>query len=499
MRPLPTLVFAFAACGALLAEAPSNSPQEAFSRSRWIAEHSATAHFDGGLLGSTRESIAESDTARLAPARRRPTPEGPPNVRMSEDILEPDEASGGQPETEAEVSLAADPANEAHLVAGYQEDRFENGGARALTFAVSSDGGRHWGEGLLPALTRLTGGSFERASDPWVAFGTGTRVHYATIAFNETNPDNEVTLSTSEDGGQSWGAPVVVHVNHSRDFDDKEAVVADLATNSPYQGRIYVAWDTVFTDNRQVLRIAHSADDGASFSAPVEVWSGGQNLNALPLVGPDGVVHLIWMSFVQNTIQILTSRSEDGGETWSSPVTVGELRSHGVDGMRTGQLVAAAIDPRRGGLFVTWPDERFTPGVDQIVLATSWDGIGWSAPMRVSDGPDDAPAFTPAVAVNGQGHFGIAYSTFRNDPQRRFLADQYLVTTNSRGRLLGASRVSTHSYDIRNAALSRGFFLGDYQGLVAGQKTFRPVWVATYEDSRLREGKQPDVVTLRIP
>ena len=151
------------------------------------------------------------------------------------------------------------------------------------------------------------------------------------------------------------------------------------------------------------------------------------------------------MSFVGNTAQILSSRSEDGGQTWSAPVEVTELRSHGVDGMRTGQLISAAIDPKRGGLFVTWPDERFTPGVDQIVLATSWDGIGWSAPIRVSDGPDDAPSFTPAVAVNGQGHFGIAYSTFRNDPQRRFLADQYLVTTNSRGRLLGASRVSTHS------------------------------------------------------
>jgi len=425
-------------------------------------------------------------------------PSGPPNVRVSEDILEPDPASGAQAETEAEPSLAVDPGDERHLVAGYQEDRFETGGARALTFAVSRDGGQHWAEGLLPGLTPATGGPFERASDPWVAFGPDGRVYYAAIAFDESRADNGVTVSASEDGGSTWGPPVLVHRNLSADFDDKEAVAVDTIAGSPWRGRVYVAWDTVVSDDLQLLRIAHSDDGGASWSAPIDVGTHGQNIGALPLVGPGGVVHLLWMSYLPWSVEVRAARSEDGGVTWSAPVLVAEPQTLGVPLLRTGELIAAAIDPLRGPIYLVWPDHRFTPGTDQIVLSTSGDGVSWSPPLRVSDGPNDAPCFTPAVAVSGQGRFGVAYSTLRLDPERRYSVDQYLATTNWRGRLTGASRISTRSFDVRNAAFALGYFLGDYQGLVAGYKVFRPVWVATSENSRLREGKQSDVVTLLI-
>jgi hypothetical protein len=247
-----------------LAALAEGIPPQAFSRSAWIAAQRRWAHFDGGLEPATRRSRAELlQAAAGRPLRRpRPTPGGPPNLRISDDILEADARSAAQPETEAEVSLAANPTNEAHLVAGYQEDRFEGGGARALTSAVSFDAGQHWQEGLLPELSRAAGGPFERASDPWVAFGADGRVYYATIAFDETQPDNGVTVSASDDGGLTWGAPSIVHLNRNQDFDDKEAVVVDNAAGSPFAGRVYVAWDTVIANQRQVLRIARSDDGG---------------------------------------------------------------------------------------------------------------------------------------------------------------------------------------------------------------------------------------------
>ncbi len=496
----PALLLTLLSVGIVARAAGADDPQP-FARSRWIREQT-TSRFDGGLLpateGATAALLAWSAESNLTRRRPRPEPAGPPNVRISTDILEPDPQSGAQAESEAEPSVAARPENENHLVAGYQVDRFANGGARALGFAVSADGGGRWSEGVLPGLTTAHGGAFDRASDPWLAFGPEGRVYFAAIAFNETSVDNAVTLSTSEDGGHSWGPPVIVHRNRSLDFDDKEAVVVDTIADSPFRGRVYVAWDTVVSRDLQLLRLAYSDDGGASFSAPIDVGTHGRNIGALPLVGPGGVITLLWMSHVPDSVEVRAARSVDGGDHWSEPVLVALPRTHGVAGLRTGGVIAAAIDARNGRLYVVWADERFTPGVDQIVLSASSDGVNWSAPLRVSDGPDDAPCFTPAVAVNGQGRFGVAYSTLRLDPARSFLVDQYLVTTNSRGRLTGASRISTRSFDVREAALALGFFLGDYQGLVAGRKIFRPVWVATSEDSRLRPGKQSDVVTLLI-
>src|SRR5262249_47305243 len=152
---------------ALVLAAPSPAPKTAsavpaaFSRARWIAAAQHSARFDGGLEQSDARTARRLRALRAqalpVPPKQhhpRPTPDGPPNVRISEDILAPDPTSNAQPETEAEPSLTADLADERHLVAGYQEDRFEDGGARALAFAASFDLEASWLEGLLPPLTR---------------------------------------------------------------------------------------------------------------------------------------------------------------------------------------------------------------------------------------------------------------------------------------------------------------------------------------------------------
>jgi len=471
----------------------------AFSRSRWIAERAASARFDGGALPATQAGfeglLGEAAPARPAP----PLPPGPPNVRVSQDILAADgNADQPEPETEAEPSFALHPANERIQLAGYQENRFADGGARALTAARSQDGGRTWSEQLVPALTQASGGPWERASDPWVAYGPDGTAYYASIAFFESDPRNAVLVSVSADGGQSWDPPATVHAVANGDFDDKEAVVVDGAADSPYRGRVYVGWDTVTNGNRQILRVAHS-DDGVNFSPARDVYATGANIGCLPLVGPRGVAYLVWVSYGLSRGAILVARSTDGGETWSAPATVATERSRGVRGLRTGDgLPAAAIDPHTGKLYVVWTDDRFTPGTDQVLLASSGDGgATWSAPRRVSDGPDDAPAFTPAVAVTGQGQVGVAYSSLRNDPSRRFLVDQYLTVTNRRGVFQKARRMSTKSFDVRYAAVADGYFLGDYQGLAAGKTALKPLWIATSEPSLLNpQLNQPDAVTL---
>lgn len=494
-KPILTLSL-LALSSALLAGDRPGEPR--FSRSRWITERRERARFDGGALPASAEAFAGLSLAPARPAT--PVRPGPPNVRISEDIL-PGDLSAAQPETEAEPFFAQSPVDPNTLLAGYQEDRFSDGGARALTAAISTDRGATWAETLLPGLTRASGGAWQRASDPWVAYGPDGRAYYVSIAFNETEPDNGVFLSASDDGGHTWRPPATVHQIDNGDFDDKEAVAVDAAADSPYRGRIYVGWDTVTNDGRQILR-ASTSDDGATFSPVRDVYDAGANLGCLPVVGPGGTAYLVWVSLRRANSPLLVSRSIDGGSSWSTPTTIATQRSRGVPHLRTGEgLPAAAVDPHSGRLYVVWTDERFTPGTDQVVLSSSSDdGSTWTAPVRVSDGPNNAPAFTPAVAVSAQGRVGVAYSTLRNDPSRSYLVDEYLTTTNSRGAFQHARRMSTRSFDARFAAIADGFFLGDYQGLVAGPTQFRALWVGTAADSLLHPGaKQPDAWTTAAP
>jgi hypothetical protein len=153
----------------------------------------------------------------------------------------------------------------------------------------------------------------------------------------------------------------------------------------------------------------------------------------------------------------------------------------------------------KGDLYVTWQDARFTPGVDQAVLSRSTNGgQSWSAPVRVSDGPADAPAFTPAVAVDKLGRVGVCYSSLRNDPNRRVLVDQYCTFTRRRnGPFRPSQRVNAASYDVRFAAVAGGgYFLGDYQGMVGSQLGFNPLFIATLKPSAIHPDlRQPDAFT----
>src|SRR5215218_2559356 len=251
------VTFSILAGSVLLVAAAGSSDEPApFSRSRWIAERSKTAKFSSDGILPARGPLPASALERpVTPEITADARKGRKTwVRVSRDILRPD-GGAGQAKTQAEPFLAIDPEKDLRLLAAYQEGRFASGGARSLTWAFSKNGGRTWREGAVPGLTHASGGAFEKASDPWVAYGTGGRAYYASLLFNETSPENGVYVSTSEDGGRNWGPPVAVHNGDANNFDDKEAIVVDNYADSPFRGRVYVAWDTV-SQTAQTLRVA---------------------------------------------------------------------------------------------------------------------------------------------------------------------------------------------------------------------------------------------------
>src|SRR5215213_7283378 len=176
--------------------------------------------------GDLRDIEALIKRAATWPALPEDARTGPQDILVSNDFLVTPDETGYQPETQAEPHAAANPERDGHLVAGYQEGRFYDGGARALGFAVSTDGGRQWRRGLLPGLTSST---FPRTTDPWIAFGTGGRVYYSSLIISggvlgDAPPFSAITLSSSGDGGETWGDPVIVYRGNN-EYNDKEAVV----------------------------------------------------------------------------------------------------------------------------------------------------------------------------------------------------------------------------------------------------------------------------------
>jgi len=184
-------------------------------------------------------------------------------------------------------------------------------------------------------------------------------------------------------------------------------------------------------------------------------------------------------------------RSSDGGRTWSSPTVVAPDTSVlDVDPndpskvLRTGAgLPFPAIDPRTGELYMAYESTDFTAGkVNQIELVHSTDrGRTWSAPVRVSS-VLTSPSFTPSIAVDERGDVGITYydlRTLRPGNTTTLPTSTWFTVSPRGGTRFGHERLIAPVFDHLLAPNAGGFFLGDYQGLVAFDETFRALFVAT--------------------
>src|SRR5206468_8005544 len=77
----------------------------------------------------------------------------------------------------------------------------------------------------------------------------------------------ELAVARSVDGGHSW--PLLTEFSFqggSNHFNDKPMITVDQGAASPFRDHVYVAWDAAFGGSSAGgIRVAHSADHGASF------------------------------------------------------------------------------------------------------------------------------------------------------------------------------------------------------------------------------------------
>lgn len=136
-----------------------------------------------------------------------------------------------------------------------------------------------------------------------------------------------------------------------------------------------------------------------------------------------------------------------------------------------------------GNIYVVWMDTRFNdPDHNDILLSRSENGgLTWSAPIEVDRAPDGVDAFTPYVDVDAQGRVAVTYYDFRNDvaggPQ--LSTDLWITHSHDGGVTFPTEdRMTAASFDMRTAPDALGYFVGDYTGLAHfGSLAFHAGWV----------------------
>ncbi|MEK7684743.1 MAG: sialidase family protein [Verrucomicrobiota bacterium] len=395
------------------------------------------------------------------------------------------------------------------VVATFQEGRFENYGAVDCGYAISQDGGLSWTRALIPHLTKLVGGPFERASDPVAGVDLQNSIFINTIGI-QGRESGAVVLSKSTNGGTTFSEPLTVFAPPTTNaFPDKNWMAINTFPGTATAGRIVVTFTYFIRTNvppfqSQVLTtpiVSTYSDDGGSRWSPLRVISPLNCQGSQPVFLPDGSLAVVYWNFWSNPSlnaggeHIEVVLSSDGGQTYGEPQLVALVNPYGDAVARNpGFLPSATTDRQAGVLYVAYQARENDP---QILITKSIDkGRTWSRPVRVNDSPPGVSAFNPAITASPDGqHVSVMFYDKRHGTNANFV-DLYLAESFDGGDTWKANlRLSTVSSDLRLAPLTPyGRMVGDYQGMVPALSSNAPA-VAVWVDTRTGS---PDPFSVQI-
>ena len=332
------------------------------------------------------------------------------------------------------AQIAVDPTDPRHLVATYM---FDTGIASVA--AVSRDRGATWTRSVLPGFGSCGGGGAGTwLGDPYLAIARDGAV-YASTGTGTDNPGPVMSaaanefLSTSRDGGATFGAPVAPQTTFS---DQRGQLLADPA----HPGRVTIfeehllAVGGVPTLPAPVPMTAYtSSDGGRTFDGGVDVPKADPShftVTAGLQRSGDAIVAFSAAINAQAVVnsatgapadeEIWASRSTDGGASYGAPVAVGveSVRFDTLDGCCLPNT-AAAPD---GTLYTTWANA----GAHAPFITRSRDGGKTWRPIPGPAVPGEVSE--PVLAVRPHGQVGVLFYAVSGS-----IATPTLATSSDRG------------------------------------------------------------------
>ncbi|MBS1903821.1 MAG: hypothetical protein JSS75_08970 [Bacteroidetes bacterium] len=301
---------------------------------------------------------------------------------------------------ESETTVAISRTNPNMIVVGFN-DAAQIANGIGMTACVSTDAGNTWSRQHLPKV------NFHGANawcDPILTCDDSGMFYYAFLIITPNMSLSDIMVGRSKDG-RNWvlGSPVVGDTIAPTKLQDKPTIAVDRDPNSPYHGRLYIAWseypslaDTLWDG---INYVAYSDDHGVSWSKPLEYSTAFGHFATLR-IGKGGTVFISSNNFRDETVaSFAVEVSHDGAKTFSEYPIAMRQKAYPVDhnvymyamlkgskGFRIDPYISFDLDPETNDLFAVYGSyDTIKKAAREFIVRSTDEGVSWSSPIQVGD------------------------------------------------------------------------------------------------------------------
>jgi len=246
----------------------------------------------------------------------------------------------------------------------------------------SLDGGKTWEADHFAVAEQTSTPGIPFEDKPYIVADTTKSRYAGNLYIGWTRwrlADSQIVLSRSTDDGKTWSQPIEIDAHPGLPRDDNGAVEGFAGVVGP-DGALYAIWSqddeiilTTSRDGGQTFSRARAVIHTAPIMFAIQTL---ERANGFPQIAIDPKtkrLYVTWSDYRNGDLDVFLAASDDGGKHWAEPVRVNNDPVHNGAEQFFQWLT---VDPTDGSIDVIFYDRRGDPENRKqiVVLARSTDG-----------------------------------------------------------------------------------------------------------------------------